>query len=132
MRRHRRAAWDTPELDALCRGPFARAVRPGRARHRSGRVFSPAPPLHVGGPVNPRNKVLWLVRRANGDVRLTAHPKGASSPRVLMKVAHNGDGLDQVPSYDNVPFGGCWEFSVNEGKISDTLGLDYIERKTPR
>jgi hypothetical protein len=90
-----------------------------------GVFFSPAPPLHFGPPVNPRNKILWLVRDARASMTLRARPLGRQAPVVFMTKASEGTGPYMVPSYDNVPAPGCWAFTISEGGVTDTLDLYY-------
>jgi hypothetical protein len=90
-----------------------------------GVFFSSPPPLHYGPPLNPRNKILWLVRSAHGSLIIRARPLGSSRPATLLYKASEGTGAYMVPSYDNVTKSGCWAFMLNEGNTTDTLDLYY-------
>jgi hypothetical protein len=73
-----------------------------------------ADPLRAGHPVDPSNKILWVVGkpRNGSDLQLSAHPLGASTPVVTDSFPDNSSPGEIYPSIFDVPSPGCWQLEL--------------------
>ncbi|GII80849.1 hypothetical protein Sru01_58310 [Sphaerisporangium rufum] len=82
-------------------------------------------PLRAGKPTSPSNKILWYVRQAGEEMRLTIHPRGADRPVVRATFpAAIGPG-EIYPSTVDVPGPGCWTVEFAWGSRRDSVDLRY-------
>jgi hypothetical protein len=80
-------------------------------------AFFFADPLRAGHPINPSNKVLWVVRfpRAGKPLTITARRAAGSSQVVrIRRPADSGPG-EIYPSYIDLPEPGCWQLTLAWG-----------------
>jgi len=85
-------------------------------------------PLRAGHPDNPSNKTLWVVRtpRDGAPLQIEAHPAGGSLPVVReTRAADSGPG-EIYPDGLDVPFAGCWHFSLRWQNGQAELDLRYV------
>lgn len=84
--------------------------------------------LRAGTPENPANKILWIVRRPRHGRPLSIHaePVGVSARGVTTSWPANSSPGEIYPSTDDVPFPGCWRFTLRWAGHVDTLALRYM------
>jgi hypothetical protein len=84
-------------------------------------------PLRAGEPVNPANKILWVMKEPRGtsDLVITAHPLGTSAPTIHQREAPDSFPGEIYPSIVNVPEAGCWAFTLEWNGNKDTIELPY-------
>jgi hypothetical protein len=84
-------------------------------------------PLRAGHPVNPTNKVLWVVRspRNGSSLDITGQLSGSSGPGVhVTQPADSGPG-EIYPSIVDVPQAGCWRFDLRWSGHQAAVYLEY-------
>lgn len=71
------------------------------------------------------NKVLWVVN-GTGIPHVSAHPSGLKASPVL-EIGGQGAGLNQLPSFVDLPTPGCWTFDLTWGNgAADSLDLQVL------
>ncbi|HLJ03800.1 MAG TPA: hypothetical protein VKT31_10185 [Solirubrobacteraceae bacterium] len=88
-------------------------------------AFFFAPVLRAGHPVNPSNKVLWVVRslRNGHPLQITAH-SGARTVR--MSFPDNAEPGEIYPSYVDLPTSGCWSLALRWGPHSTHIDVNVV------
>jgi hypothetical protein len=86
-----------------------------------------ADPLRAGHPVNPANKILWVVRtdRNGTPLVINGHPLNATSPRVHTTQEANSSPGEIYPSVVDVPTAGCWQFDLQWANSQAQVELNY-------
>jgi len=89
----------------------------------AGLVFGYPPP--VGHPVNPTNKILWVLSRSLGDVPLAIDgpPVGAASPSVHVTAPAASE--LEYPSIVDVSGPGCWHLDLRWGAVVTAVDVEY-------
>ena len=84
-------------------------------------------PLRAGHPVEPSNKILWVVRKPRDGYPLivTGHPADASAPIVNDTFPDNAGPGEIYPSGIDVPSAGCWDFTLRWAGNTSRVDLDY-------
>ena len=84
-------------------------------------------PLRAGHPINPSNKILWVVGfpRNGSPLEITGQQSGANAPSV-----HESEPADSwpgeiYPSIVDVPQSGCWRFDLSWAAHHDVVYLQY-------
>jgi hypothetical protein len=84
-------------------------------------------PLRAGHPMNPANKILWIMRlpRNGSPLTITAKPLHRSSRAVRSVWPADSSPGEIYPSYVNVPGPGCWKLSLRWAGHTDSIDLPY-------
>jgi len=84
-------------------------------------------PLRAGHPVDPANKILWVVRlpRDGSNLTVFGHPLGTTATGVTQQLPPDSSPGEIYPSIVDVPLPGCWEFALRWHGHVDTVELPY-------
>ena len=84
-------------------------------------------PLRAGHPVNPSNKILWVVDspRSGSLLQITGQLSDANEPSVHESVPANSGPGEIYPSIVDVPQPGCWRFDLSWSSQHAAVYLVY-------
>jgi hypothetical protein len=84
-------------------------------------------PLRAGHPINPSNKILWVVGfpRNGSPLEITGQLSGANAPSVHESEPANSGPGEIYPSIVDVPQPGCWRFDLSWAAHHDVVYLQY-------